>query len=82
MQAKEVHINNKVMELRHEVLWRTQVPAQAGTRPRKTLPNKIQLNRKAYSAVQGSHKIKWQEYSLKKLELELLIQQNKKKMLT
>ena len=42
MKAEEVHINSKVMESRHEVSQRTKVPAQAGTRLRKVLPNKIQ----------------------------------------
>ena len=69
MKAEEVHINSKVMELRHEVSQRTKVPAQARTRPRKALPNTIQLNGKAYAAIQGSHKNIWQEYSLKNMNL-------------
>ena len=43
------------MELRSEVSQRTKVPAHAGTSPNKALPNKIQLNGKAYTAIQGGN---------------------------
>ena len=52
MKTEEVNINSKAMELRSEVSQRTKVPAHAGTRLRKALPNKIQLNGKAYTAIQ------------------------------
>ena len=55
MKAEEVHINSKIMELKYEVSQRTQVPAKAKTWPKKALPNKIQLNRKIYTATQSDN---------------------------
>ena len=90
MKAEEVHINSKVMELRSEISQRKKILAHAGTRLRKALPNKVQLNGMAYTTIQSDSGLEppthLQEcmagYSVKKHELELLIQQNKRKMLT
>ena len=50
-----MNINSKVTELRSEVSQRTKVPAHAGTSLSKTLPSKIQLDGKAYTAIQGDN---------------------------
>ena len=100
MKAEEVNINSKVMELRSEVSQRTKVPAHAGNRLRKALPNKVQLNGRPTQPykvtvdwnyqewdnneliLEISLKNVWQEFLLKKHELEKLTQHTKRKMLT
>ena len=58
MKAEEGYINSKVTELRTEVSQRTNVPDNAGMKLRKALPNKIQLNGKAYTAIQSDSGLK------------------------
>ena len=57
MKAEEVNINSKVMELRSDVSQRNKFPAYAGTRLIKALTAKFQLNRKAYTAIQGDSRL-------------------------